>query len=204
MAVIVNINKPSGITAKNAWGIELLTPDELINTGLSYSTTRIQELVKKLSVDDMINQNSDTPYRTNWESLFAGYINLKEIDTPALAPYTSQVTEMQKLFYEDASLTELDFSGWDCTNVDCVNGMGFHMWLDGCTSLTKIWFPAGVVMIPIGAQTTATAPFTTSLRNTPVDVYTNLSQMAAGSLGYIDTTYFTMHYSATYQDYLNA
>ena len=63
--------------------------------------------------------------------LFQGYTNLRTIDLSGFN--TSNVTEMDNMFYQCENLISLDVSNFDTTNVTDMNSM-----FDGCYSLTSI------------------------------------------------------------------
>lgn len=124
-------------------------------------------------------------------SFFQMYTNLRSVNVKGWD--VSQVTDIAYMFADCVSLTELDLSGWDTSACE-----EMESFVSGCDSMQKIWAPSTFV-----ATNAVTKPFEMGPYIGGCQIYTDAADANSVGWGTIDST-FTVHWGATYQDFLNA
>lgn len=111
----------------------------------------------------------------------------------------SRVSSLASCFSSCFSLEKLDLDGWNTANctafTDMLTGVGSQ------ATGTKIWVPS--TFVATRASSATAKPFYSAPGSANVHIYTDAADATTPGWGTINASY-TMHYNATYQDFLNA
>lgn len=193
MSVIINLpHAGGGGTVKLPWGIEMMsTADAELNKPVPVQAliTRVDTSIMETQVDFLVGNV--------WDGLFKDFQNaIIDDGSHTLAQYTQHATTMHELFERCIKLTELDCSNWNTQYVTT-----FDAWLYG-SGVQKIWLPSTFVFNGSSPSTRGPLGDTALAAGQTCDVYTEHADNT--NLGGYVANGFTMHYNATYNDYLNA
>ena len=156
------------------------------------------------SVPSVIS-NLNTSKVTTFANCFYGCYALKSVDISNWD--FSKATTIASFAYACYSMSELDFSGLSTTSV-LTTAQQFLRYLGQYVSAdekVKVWIPN--TFDCTGITNSSYKPFNYTSSTHTIDVYTNVASATdADALGWgtINTTWFTMHYGATHNDFLNA
>lgn len=137
----------------------------------------------------------DTSSVTDMRAMFYSCSNLNPIDVSGWD--VSHVVNMSNMFANCSSLDKLDFTGWNTANVS-----DFQNFVKYDSALRKIWVPSTFVGSGVSATQQNSKPFHDA-PNSSCHIYTNGSSALSMDWGNVDNSY-TLHFNATYNDFLNA
>ena len=174
---------------------------DLVDVNIFCQTNNIMDLHGMFSMFDENNThltsinmpNINFGQNGNANSMFWMCTKLRHLNVTGWN--TEKVSDFNRLFHHCYNLQSLDLSGWSTASVTSAYHMFF---LHSCNNLSKVWVSNGIVGVPNNGQ----HPFTWNKNGVSCDVYLegNRSSHNFGSIG----TGWSMHYDASYEDFLRA
>ena len=151
-------------------------------------------------------ENLETLNLTGWSggnsltSMYSTFYGCGKLKSLELNNWNvSRVSSLYYCFNSCFKLEKLDLSGWDTSN--CTNFTSMFDGVGSQATATKIWIPS--TFVATRASSATAKPFYNAPTSANVHIYTDATDATTQNWGTVNSGY-NMHYSATYQDFLNA